>query len=106
MTIFNAISGNPARWNGVVSLSTLAFLALLGAASADSQHSTELGTNDSGPLEWGLKKHGVRTSLAAGDTEFSLGKPILFRLVVENLSSRAVHFAFEQLHVHFRRQAR
>jgi hypothetical protein len=100
LTIFKAISGNPSRWNGVVCISVLAFLALPGAASADSQHSTELGTNDSRPLEWGPKKHGVRTSLSASDKEFSLGRPILFRVVVENLGSRAIQFAFEQLHAH------
>ena len=92
MTIFKAISGNPARWNRVVGISTVAFLAFLGAAS----------TNDSGqPSEWGSKKHGLRVSLSARDKEFSLGQPILFRLVVENQGSRAVHFAFEQLHVHY-----
>jgi hypothetical protein len=75
----------------VVSIPTLAFLAFLGATS----------TNDSGqPLEWGPKKHGLRVSLSASDKEFSLGKPILLRLVVENQGRRAVHFAFEQLHVH------
>jgi hypothetical protein len=91
MTIFKAIPGNPARSNGVVGISTVAFLAFLGAAS----------TNDSGqPSEWGPKKHGLRVSLSASDKEFSLGKPILLRLVVENQGRRAVHFAFEQLHVH------
>jgi len=95
MTIFKAMSGNSSRWNGVVSISTLAFLALLGAASADSQHSTERGTNDSGqPSEWGPKKHGLRVSLAARDKEFSLGKPILLWLVVENQGSRAVRRSF------------
>lgn len=65
MTVFNAICGKPARWNGVVSGSTLAFLALLGAASANSQHSTDRGTNDSGALEWGPTTDGVRTGLSA-----------------------------------------
>jgi hypothetical protein len=92
MTIFKAVSGNPARWNGVVGISTVAFLAFLGAAS----------TNDSGqPSEWGPKKHGLRVSLSASDKEFFLGKPILFRLVVENQGSRTVRFAFEQRHVHY-----
>jgi len=50
--------------------------------------------------QWGPEQDGVRTSLSASDKEFSLGKPILLRLVVENQGRRAVHFAFEQLHVH------
>jgi hypothetical protein len=96
MTIFNAISGKPARWIGVVSVSTLAFLALLGGASADPQHSTDRTTNDSALVEWGVKQNGVRTGLSARDEEFSLGKPMLFRLVVENLGSRTVQIETAQ----------
>jgi hypothetical protein len=96
MTIFNATTGKPARWNGVVSVSTLAFLAFLGFASAGPQHSTDHTANDSGPFKWGLKKDGVRTGLSAIEEGFSLGKPMLFRLVVENLGSRAVQIETAQ----------
>jgi hypothetical protein len=97
MTVFNAICGKPARWNGVVSVSTLAFLALLGAAPADSQQSTDRGTNDSEAFEWGSTKDGVRTGLSAIQEHFSLGKPMLFRLVIENLGSRALQVETTQV---------
>jgi hypothetical protein len=99
MTFFNAICGKPARWNGADGASTLAFLALLGAAPANSQHSTDRGTNDSGALEWGPKKDGVRTGLSATEEGFSLGKPMSFRLVMENSGSRAVQFDPQQVGV-------
>jgi hypothetical protein len=99
MTIFNAIPGKPARWSRVVSVSTLAFLAFLGFASAGSQHSTDRGTDDSGVLEWGPTKDGVRTGLSATEESFALGKPISFRLVMENLTSRAVQFDPQQVAV-------
>jgi len=74
---------------GRVDVYTVVFLALLGAAAAQ-QPSNDRGANDSGPLSWGAKEHGVRTALSAGEEEFALGKPMLFRLVIENLGRRAV----------------
>ena len=98
MGIFEVVLGKSARWNAVVSV-MLAALALLGAASADAQSSTNRGTSDSGRLEWGPQKDGLRTALSAGEEGFALGKPMWFRLVLENLGTRAVRIETAQVAV-------
>jgi hypothetical protein len=97
MAIFKAILGKPSRSNGFAALSTLAFLALLGAGSADARAPAGRDANDSGKSEWGPIQNELRTALYAMGDECSLGKPMLFRLVIENLGSRALQVETTQV---------
>ena len=41
---------------------------------------------------WGPEQDGVRTGLTARQSEFSLGKPIVLRLEMENVGNRVIHY--------------
>jgi hypothetical protein len=82
-----------------VRVCTLAVVAILGAGVACSLHLQESEAKREGPSEWGPVQEGVRTGLFAHDPEFSIGKPILFRLEMENLRRRVVHYDPQQVAV-------
>ena len=49
--------------------------------------------------EWGPEQDGVRTSLSTVEPVFSLGKPMVFRLVMENRGERVVNYDRQQVAV-------
>jgi len=77
----------------------LAFLAIFGAAVAGSGQLKAGETKGEGLSDWGPEQRGVRTSLSTLDTAFTLGKPMSFRLVMENVGNRVVQFDAAQVAV-------
>ncbi|HJQ97438.1 MAG TPA: hypothetical protein VJ826_03935 [Candidatus Polarisedimenticolaceae bacterium] len=49
--------------------------------------------------QWGPAQEGVRTSLSTPQTEFVLGKPMVFRLEIENIGERVVRYDSQQVAV-------
>jgi len=78
---------------------TLAFLAFLGAGAACAQHLEIDEAKGDGLSEWGPAKGKVRTRLVAHEKEFSVGKPILLRLEMENLGSRVIRYDAMQVSI-------
>lgn len=76
----------------LVRVCTLALLTILGAGVACAQHLKDAEAKSEGLSSWAPDQEGVRTSLSARDQEFSLGRPILFRLEIENLGSRVIRY--------------
>ncbi len=85
--------------NARVRVCTLVFLSILGAGVACAQSLKNGEVKSEGLSGWGPAQDGVRTGLSARDKEFSLGKPIVVRLVMENVGNRVVQYDAGQVAV-------